>query len=159
NASLSITNAARLLDDLADASTARTGLGNLKESPRADDLTAAATGRTINRARTRICALALTFAAGIELADFYLFLHAGSGFLEDNLHVVTQVGSTLAPFAISGRTAAKERFENSAGPASATEYFPENIERIMETAAASRSPLGESGMAEAIVGGTLVGIH
>ena len=97
-------------------------------------------------------------AAGIELADFDLLLHPEGRFFERDLHVVTQIGAALAPFAIGGRAAAEKRFENSAAAAAATEDFAENIERIMETAAASRAALSESGMPEAIVGRALVGI-
>jgi hypothetical protein len=157
NAPLSLTNATRLLDDLSHAPAARTGLGNLKESARADDLAASAAGGAIDRARAGIRTLAVALGARVELAELYLFLHPEGSFLEGDLHIVTQIGPALAPFAIGRRPAAKKSLENSA-PSSSAEDFPENIERIMETSTASGTALSESGVPEAIVSRALIGI-
>ena len=86
---------------------------------------------------------ALAFVAGVELADFDFFFDAEGRFLERDLHVVTQIGTTLSIFA-ARRAAAEKRLENSAA---AAEDLAENVERIMETAAAAKSAaLRESAM-------------
>ena len=84
-----------------------------------------------------------------QLSNFRIsisFFHTEGRFFERDLHVVTQIGPALAPFAIGGRAAAKKRFENSAGAAGAAEYFTENIERIVKTAATrpARTPHDQS---------------
>ena len=118
-----------------------------------------AAGRAIDRARARLGAFAVALRAGVEFADLNLLIHAERRFLERDLHVVAQIGAALPSFAIRRGPAAEKRLEDSSAAAAATENFPENIERIVETAAASRGPLGERGVAEAIVGRALVGIH
>ena len=55
-------------------------MGNLEKSARADDLATPAAGGTIDRARTGICAFAVALAAGVELAEFYLFFHTEGRF-------------------------------------------------------------------------------
>ena len=52
--------------------------------------------------------------------------------------------------------AAEEVFENA--PATRTEDFAEKVERIVETSATTRTGPLESGVAETVVGGALLGI-
>src|ERR1700682_6484942 len=148
--------AARLLNDLAHATATRTGLRDLEKSAGADDLAASAARRAIDGARPRLGAFAAAFRAGIEFANFDLLVDAESRFFERDLHVVAQIGAALAPFAISRGGAAEKRFENS--PAPAAKDFAENIERIMETAAAPAHALRKGRMTEAIVSRALIGI-
>ena len=142
----------RLFDDLSGAATARTCLRNLKESTRTDRLPAAAANGTRNASRTGLSAATLTFIAGLQLRDFNFFFDAERRLLEPDLHVVTQIGTTLSILRTCAR-APKECLENATANSAATENFTENIERIMKPAAAeTRTSRGEGGVAEAIVG-------
>ncbi len=135
---------------------ARTSLRDLKKSARADDLSPPAAGWTINGARARRGAVAVAFIAGIEFTNFDFFFGPGSRFLERDLHIVTQIGTAL-PIFRSTAGAAKKTFENSTASTAATENFAENIERIMETAAAkSTATLRERSMSVTIVGGAFI---
>ena len=94
----------------------------------------------------------MTFVTGVGFAHFDFLFHAESGFLERDLHVVTQVASTLAAVGL-GR-AAEKGLENSAPAACAAENFAKDIEWIVESAAAAA--LGEGGMSITIIGGAFL---
>jgi len=94
----------------------------------------------------------MTLVTGVGLAHFDFLFHAESGFLEGDLHIVTQVASTLAAVGL-GR-AAKKGLENSAPAACAAKNFAEDIEWIVESAATAA--LGEGGVSIAIVGGAFL---
>src|SRR6476646_1185301 len=87
-AAFAVARAARLLDDLANPATTRTGLRDLEKSAGADDLAATAAGRAIDGARSGLRARAGALRAGVELADFNLLVDAEGRFLERDLHVV-----------------------------------------------------------------------
>jgi len=152
HAPLTMTLPTRLLDDLSGAATARTCLRNLKESARTDHLPMAAANGTRDASRTGLSAVTLTFIAGLQLRDFNFFFDAERRLLEPDLHVVTQIGTTLSILRTRAR-APKECLENAAADSAAAENFTENIERIMKTTAAeTRTSRGEGGVAETIVG-------
>src|SRR5205823_5574704 len=94
----------------------------------------------------------------IQFSNFDFFFGAECGFLERDLHVVTQIRATLSIFATGGDSA-KKRFKNAAAnPSSAAKDFPENVERIVK-AAAETATLLKGSVTKAIVGGALVHIH
>src|SRR5262245_28695074 len=95
----------------------------------------------------------MTLVTGIGLAHFDFLFHPESGFLERDLHVVTQVASTLAAIGL-GRAAAEKGLENSAATACAAKNFAEDIEWIVEPAAAAA--LGKGGMSITIIGGAFL---
>ncbi len=103
--------------------------------------------------RTGLSAAPVTLVAGVELAHFDFLFHAESRFLERDLHVVTQIGTALAAVGL-GCAAAEKGLENSAAATCAAKDFAENIERIVEPAAAAA--LREGGMTIAIVGGAFL---
>src|SRR5205814_9474635 len=152
HAPLAMAVPARLLEDLSGAATARTCLRNLKESARTDHLPTAAANGTSDASRTGFSAAALTFIAGLRLCDFNFFFDAERRLLEPDLHVVTQIGTTLSILRTCAR-APKECLENAAADSAAAENFTENNERIMKPAATeTRTSRGEGGVAETIVG-------
>src|SRR5438874_11314975 len=152
HAPLAMAVPARLLEDLSGAATARTCLRNLKESARTDHLPTAATNGTCNASRTGLSAATLTFIAGLQLRDFNFFFDAKRRLLQRDLHIVTQIGTTLSILRTRGR-APKECLENAAADSAAAENFTENIEWIMKTTAAeTRTSGGEGGVAETVVG-------
>src|SRR6267378_1448142 len=84
-----------------------------------------------------------------------LLLAAVGGFFEGNFHVVTEIVPTLRLGWVLASTAAEQIFEDPA----ATEHFPEDLKRIMETAAAeSAGPPIEGAVAVLIVQGAFLGI-
>src|SRR6266581_1844284 len=152
HAPLTMTLPTRLLNDLSGAATARACLRKLKESTRTDHLPVTAANGTRNASRTGFSAATLTFIAGLRLCDFNFFFDAERRLLEPDLHVVTQIGTTLSILRTRA-SAPKECLENAAADSAAAENFTENIERIMKTAAAeTRASRGEGGVAETIVG-------
>ena len=142
----------------AESAAARAGLRNLEKSARADHLAASAAGRAIDRARAGLSAAAVTLVTGVELAHFDFLFHAESRFLERDLHVVTQIGAALAAFALGLAPPPKNVSKIPPAATCAAENFAENIERIVEPAAAA-AVLGEGGMAIAIVGGAFLFVH
>src|SRR5262249_47731268 len=121
-----------------------------------DHLATAAASRAGNRARARFGTAALAFVASVALRNLNLFLCAKRCLLQSDLHVVAQIGSASPIFCAIA--APKERLENSAAESAATENFAENLERIVESAAAKTSARRERRVTKAIVGGALVRI-
>ncbi len=103
---------AGFLDNFAGTAAAGTGLRNLKERARTDHLTPTTAGGTGHGARTRLSAAAMALIANVELFDLNFLLNAESRFLERDLHVVTQIGTTPSIFG-SGAGAPEKRFEDS----------------------------------------------
>ena len=129
----------------------------MKKSAGTNHLSTAATCRTLNRARAWFCAAALAFVASVEFRDLNLFLGAKSCLLQFDLHVVTQIGSVPPIFCTFA--ASEECLENSAAESAAAEHLSENLERIVENAAAEASATWRKRrVAKAIVGSALVGI-
>ena len=95
----------------------------------------------------------MTLVTSIDLAHFDFFFDSESGFLERDLHVVTQVASTLAAVGL-GRAAAEKGLENSAAATCAAKNFAKDIKWIVEPTAAAA--LGKGGMSIAIVGGAFL---
>src|SRR5690606_13650121 len=97
--------------------------------------------------------------AGAELANLDLLFDAFRGFLERDLDVVTEVRAALAP--VRSLLAAEEMVEDSSRATTAAEDLAEEVERIVESAAATaaESALAERRVSVAIVGRALVGIH
>src|SRR4029450_4571313 len=94
-------------------------------------------------------AAALAFVAGVEFRDFNLFFGAKRRLLQLDLHVVAQIRS--APPIFCPIAGAEERLEDSAAESTAAENFPENLERIVENAAAKTSAARpERGGADAV---------
>ena len=129
----------------------------MKKTAGANHLSTAATCGTRNRARAWLCAAAIAFVAGVEFRDLNFFLGAKRCVLQLDLHVVTQIGS--APPIFCTFAASKECLENSAAESASAEHLPENLERIVESAAAKTSAArSERRVAKAIVGSALVRI-
>src|SRR4029453_15707886 len=106
----------------------------LEKTARTDHLPASAAGWTIDRARARLSPAAVALIAGVQLANFDFFLCPKSGFLKRDLHVVTQIGTTLPLFRTTDAASTTEKaLENPA--ATAAEDLAENTERIVESAA------------------------
>src|SRR6266566_590012 len=146
-----------LFNNLSGSPAARTGLRHLEKTARTDHLPASAAGWTIDRARAGLGAAAVALIASIQLTNFDLFLRAKRRFLQCNLHVVTQIGTTL-PFvrATGANTTTKKTLENSA--ATAAEDLPENIERIVESAAKAAPAVRKRGVSVPIVGSPLISV-
>src|SRR5438093_1061380 len=121
-----------LFNNLTGYPAARTGLRHLEKTARTDHLPASAAGWTIDRAGAGLGAAAVALIAGVQLANFDFFLGAKCGFLQRDLHIVTQIGTPLPLFRATAAAAAttKKTLENSA--ATAAEDLTENIERIVE---------------------------
>src|SRR5689334_13226083 len=80
----------------------------------------------------------MTNIARLKLRQRNLLLSAAHRFLESDLHVITQVRSTLRPTRIAATLSASEQIiENAPAARAAAENFAENFKRIMETPAAS----------------------
>src|SRR5581483_3343183 len=123
-----------------------------------DHLSATAAGRTRHCTRTRLCAGSLALVTSVEFGDLDLLLGAERGLFKLDLHVVSQIGS--APPIFGTFSPAEKCLENSAANPTAAENFAENLERIVKTAAAKTSAARcKCPVAEAIIGGALVGIH
>jgi hypothetical protein len=145
---------------VTNASATRTGLRYLEKSAGADHLTPTAANGTIDAARSGLSSISAAFGAGIQFPNFDFLFRAKRGFLERDLHVVTQIRAPLSIFGMTGDSA-KERFENAAAnsaPSSAAENFAENIERIVKRTAKTAT-LFKGSVTEAIVCGAFVRIH
>ena len=158
HASLAMTLPAGFLDNFAGTATAGTGLRNLKERARTDHLTTTTAGGTGHGPRTWLSAAAMTFIADVELFDLNFLFNAESRFLERDLHVVTQIGTTPSIFGAAAG-APEKRFEDSAAESSTAENFAENVEWIVKAAAKTGTTLGKCGVTKTIVGDAFVRIH
>src|SRR5437764_2585107 len=144
-------------NNLSDSPAARTGLRHLEKTARTDHLPASAAGWTIDRARAGLGAAAVALIAGVQLANFDFFLGAKCGFLQRDLHIVTQIGTPLPLFRATAATTTKKTLENSA--ATAAEDLTENIERIVEPTTEPGRALRTSGVSISIIRGTLIEAH
>ena len=143
-----------MVEHLAGAVAARTGLGDLEKSARGNHLAASATGRTSVQTRSGARARSAAGRAATGLADLDFLLHAAGSFLEFDLQIVSQVGAASL---FGGTAASAEKvFENPAAPR--TEDLAEQIERIVETAAPSAARALEGGIAEAVESRALFGV-
>src|SRR5438477_861452 len=147
-----------LFNNLSGSPAARTGLRHLEKTARTDHLPASAAGWTIDRAGAGLGAAAVALIAGVQLANFDFFLGAKCGFLQRDLHIVTQIGTPLPLFRATGAaaTTTKKTLENSA--ATAAEDLTENIERIVEPTTEPGGALRKSGVSISIIRGTLIDV-
>src|SRR5438094_4740419 len=143
-------------NNLSDSPAARTGLRHLEKTAGTDHLSASAAGWTIDRARAGLGAATVALIASVQLANFDFFLRAKCGFLQRDLHIVTQIGTTLPFVRATGAAATEKTLENSA--TAAAEGLAENIERIVESAPKTAGALRKCGVSVPIVGGTLIGV-
>src|SRR5438552_1724834 len=152
-----VARAARFFNHASGPVATRTGLGDTENAAGTDDLPASAAGRARLRRRARFRAGAAARLARLQFGDRDLFFAAEHGVLERNLHVVTKVGAALRPGGITP-FAAEQFVEDAAG--AAAEDFAENLERIVESAAArpsARARSGiESGVAVLVISGALL---
>src|SRR5438067_1465953 len=125
-------------------------------APQLEHLAASAAGWTIDRAGAGLGAAAVALIAGVELANFDFFLGAKCGFLQRDLHIVTQIGTPLPLFRATAATTTKKTLENSA--ATAAEDLTENIERIVEPTTEPGGALRKSGVSISIIRGTLIDV-
>ena len=128
----------------------------LEKTARTNYLPATPAGWTIDRTRTWFCTAAIALVAGIQLANFDLFLRAKSCFFQSNLHVVAQIGTALPFFRATAAGTPEKALENSS--AAAPKDLAENVERIVESAPETGGALRKRSVPESIVGGTLIDV-
>src|SRR5271165_457045 len=92
---------ARMIDHLTGSSATRTGLRNLEESSRSNDLAAPLARRAGGCARTGLCSRTTASRAGFVFEDFDLFLSAKRRFLQSDLEIVPKIGPALPAVPIS----------------------------------------------------------
>ena len=95
--SIAMTLATRLFDDPASSLAGRTRLGDLKEPSGGNDLTTPPTNRTRHGMRAFLRARAFADIAHVQFANFNFLFAAAGGFLQGDLHIITQIRSPLAP--------------------------------------------------------------
>ena len=140
------------LEDSARALAMRAGLGDAENPTRIDDLAAATTGWAGPDAGAGFRTRALASFARLGLSDRDFLLAPVGGLLEGDFHVVTEVVAALGLSGV-GPAAAEEVFEDAA----AAEYLAEDLERVVEGAAAiSAGPAVERGVAVLVIKGPLL---
>src|SRR5438270_8057634 len=145
-----------LFNNLSGSPAARTGLRHLEKTARTDHLPASAAGWTIDRAGAGLGAAAVALIAGVQLANFDFFLGAKCGFLQRDLHIVTQIGTRLPLFrATDAATTTKKTRETSDATA---DDLTENIERIVEPTTEPGGALRKSGVSISIIRGPLIDV-
>src|SRR5262245_61488750 len=150
-----LTFAAGFVDGPSHPAATRAGLGDAKDAPSGNDLTASGAERASLLLGTRLAAGSCTGRTDVGFGESDFPFATVGGLCKLQFQVVAQVGASIGSGGVPAHSTAKELLKDVLHTAPA-EGFPEDLERIMEPGPSASAI--ESVVTVLIVGGAPLGV-